>query len=84
MSSQSSNLVNQFEFEELTSESNGESIHEPEWSMEEMKQIKEKNVSIPEKGDGRDDTTRLIQHDAFVTTVIYMRTGAQSFVLSVA
>ena len=52
--------------------------------MEEMKQIKEKNVSIPEKGDGRDDTTRLIQHDAFVTTVIYMRTGAQSFVLSVA
>ena len=48
----------------LTSESKPEPIHEcydnePGYSMKEIKKAKEKNISIIEKVDVRDDATRL-------------------------
>ena len=57
-------VMSQCEFKKLTSESVAELIHacyddNPEYCMEEIKKIKEKNISIPEKGDKSDDFTQL-------------------------
>ena len=63
--SNSDNGLNQCEFEELTFESETELINgcynnESIYSMGEITKIKEKNINLPEKRDGTDDTTRLI------------------------
>ena len=34
--------------------------NELEYYIEDITEIKEKNISIPEKGDGRDDTTQIV------------------------
>ena len=64
-SSDSETVLSQLKFEYLTSESDAESIqgsfnNESDVLMKKKKKtIKEKNISIPEKIDARDDTIRL-------------------------